>query len=280
MKSILPLGLLLLAAGTLPGTAEETYPLASYTQKPGETVRILATSSVAKGRMKVKKDGVEREEPMTMQRVRYFERLLRADGKTLEYKVVNDTTETNNAFLGGRTSRVAALVGQTAVGVRDQSGMLDLRIEGKRPDSTEAIELDDLEAYANRDWFSDKPVKVGESWKIKPAFIRHLVLRDLGTTGSIDSTMTFKEVAEIDGLQTAVLTFTLQTAAVKEDGSGKEPEATATINAKGTLHVTLDTMLDRNLVMEGVLVSTNREGDDLTTFYLPFRTERKIEVKK
>lgn len=279
MKFIPPFCLFLFAT-VAAGAAEETHKLTSYAQKPGETVRILATSSVAKGRMKVKKDGVEREQPMTMQRVRYLERLLREDGKTLEYKIVNDTTETNNAFLGGRSSRVASLVGRTAVGFRDSAGQLHLHLEGETPDDTEAIELAELAAYANRSWFPDKPVKVGESWEIEPAFIRHLVLRDLGTTGSIDATMTFQEVAEVDGLQTAVLTFTLQTAAVKEDGSGQEPEATATINAKGTLHVTMETMLDRKLVIEGVLISTNRDGHDLTTSYLPFRTERKIEAKK
>ena len=83
--------------------------------------------------------------------------------------------------------------------------------------------------------------------------------------------MTFKEVREIDGAKAAIFTATIQSVAVT-GGDDTPVGASASIHLDGVLHVSLATMLDTRLVLEGTLTSTNRDETGSTTLLLPLRS--------
>ena len=55
---------------------------------------------------------------------------------------------------------------------------------------------------------------------------------------------------------------------------------TSTLNATGTLLVSLDAMLDRKLTIDGSLLSTTRANGTLTTVILPFTAEMTRSIAK
>lgn len=255
--------------------AETTYEFKPYTQKPGETLRMDSKMTTKGGTLIRERDGAKERGTISRARTRQLERRVTGDPSTprIEYKIVTDIHTTANSLEqnGGFANRTGALVGQTAVGRKDAAGRWILSLEGKPASATQKAELAELDAYENRSWTPGRAVKIGESWKIDPAFLRHLLLRDLETV-ELRSTLTLTEVREIDGEATAVLACDLQSVGAKDTREGVT-DATAALNATGILHVALETMLDKKLLLSGTLSSTARHGDTLSSMSLPLRVE-------
>ena len=259
-------------------SAESTYEFHPYVQKAGEVVRMTHTLSSERGRLTVTRGQTGQRGTIVRMHSRQLEHRIRpgAGSPGVRIKTVNDIqTVTNSLAHGGKPqSQLGPLVGRTASGKKDSAGKWNLLLEGAPPTEDQAAELAQLEAYENRGWFPERPVKVGESWDYEPVFIRHLMLRELGTV-EIKATMTLEEIRSIDGEATAILRCELQTIGAKEeterasDASG----ATAALNATGTLQITLSSMLDSKLTLTGTLSSTSRSGDTTSAMSLPMTVE-------
>ena len=199
--------------------------------------------------------------------------------KSLSYKILEDIAVSSNELEGpnSQTRNVAALTGQTVVGLRDNFGQWQFYLEGATAGNRQVDELSELQAYENRRWFVDRPVKIGESWPINPAFFRHLLLRDLGKA-QLKASMTLEEVKDIDGVRTAILAFTLNTLGARDKSAG-QPEASASISATGKLYFSLDTMLDREMLLDGTLKTSARKGDSSTSVIIPFTIRSTKTIK-
>lgn len=269
----------LLALSPLSASAETTYEFQPYAQKPGETLRIRSALSSEKGILIRERNGEKERGTITRMRTRQLDRRIAgtADSPRIEYKIINDSHTATNSLErdGGRQSRIGALVGQSVVGKKEPAGSWKLSLEGQPATEIQKAELAELEAYENRSWCPERPVKLGESWEINPAFLHHLMLRDLKTV-ELRATMTLTEIREIDGEATAVLKCALQSVGAK----GKDSDTTAALNASGTLLVALGTMLEKKLVYTGTISSTARSGDILSSMSLPLEVEITKSVVK
>lgn len=276
--------LLTLILAILPATlpAQTSYLLKPFEQQAGEVMVIRSSSVSSKGKMVIERGGEKTEGALSIQRSRLLERraLATGGGKGLSYKILEDTVVTANDLEGpnSRKKLLAALTGQTVVGFQDSSEQWQFYLEGKTATNRQAVELSELQAYANRRWFVPRPVKIGESWPIDPAFFRHLILRDLGDI-ELKASMTLESVENIGGERTAILAFKLDTLGARGN-SAAQMQASASINASGKLHLTLDTMLDREILLNGTLKTSARSGDNGTSVVLPFtiRTVKTIKL--
>lgn len=255
-----------------PASAEPEVALRSYSQPGGQALRIQTTTTSHDGRIIIEGNGEKSEGSMRLHRSRTLQRHTSADGTSVQYTVVQDTSESSNELDAPTRpgSQTSALTGKTAAGFRDSTGHWHFYLAGKTPTSVEATELAELGSLENRRWFAGHPVKIGESWEIDPSFLRHLLLRDPGSA-SLEASVTLKEIKKVAGTDTAVLTLKIQSVAAQRD-TPEAPTETATLNATGTLMVSLDTMLDHELIIEGSLLSTSRANGTLTTLILPFRS--------
>jgi hypothetical protein len=269
IRYLLPV--LVFASHASPGA--ETYEFAPYEQSPGGKVRIETSTSTRDGKVIFMKDGVRREGKIELRRTRTMERQVKVAGetRTVSYRILSDSLVTTRLLDGQPTREItrSPLIGKTISGTAADDGPTRLTTRQQAANDEVRRQIAEVEAFENRNWLPSRPVKVGDSWPIDAAFVRHLLLRDL-RDASIESSMTFKEVREIDGVETAIFTAAIQSVAVS-GGDDTPAGASASINLTGLLHVSLDTMLDTRLVLEGTLTSTNRDETGSTTLLLPLR---------
>ena len=268
---LLPFCPSLLSAGTTP----TLYTLKKHIQGPGQAVRITSVSDTRGGTMTVRRGNTKDHGKMGLRRERVFQRRILNDGKnvTLEYQILKDTVTTAMALDGPATTRAdeAALTGKVVLGFRDAMGRWRLFLKRATSTNAQAAELAELEAYENRRWFLDRPVRIGETWTIDPAFVRHLSERDIDYA-EVTATATLKDVVEIDGEPTAVLGVSVRSLGSKENPIADRASGVM-VSLTGTLQVSLATMLDKRLKMEGSFTTIARRGDTSTTVDLPFKTE-------
>ena len=264
----LPLALLLLAA---PLASAEFIFLKPHRPEPGTTVRILTKSSSQEGTITVTEGEKVNQGPMNIVRERVLLRKATQVGGApkLEYQVVRDSSTTSVGLNGPLQTecKIAALAGQTVLGMRDGYGHWRLFLRDRIASNGQAIELVELESYENRRWFINGPVEVGQSWPIDPTFIRHITHRDTGNA-TVEASATLERVELIAGERTAVITLSIESSGSKK-GSAFESGAGVLISLKGSLHVTLKDMLDTRLALKGTLVTVSKEGNRLTKVRLP-----------
>ena len=270
MKPPVFLTLAAIAACTPALAKDELHHLKLHQPKPGQTVTVRIASDSSNGRITITRGASTQKGTMSVKRDRTFERSLQGTGPktSLRYKVLVDQVVSSIELAGEKETESASggLVGHTAFGFRDDSGRWRLFLKGGTATGKQAIELAELEAYENRRWFPKTPVAVGQTWPIDPGFIRHLTERDLGRA-TVEATMTLKSVGMVDKEKTAVLTFSIKTLGSSEGADGKG--AGALTSLQGTIHVALDTMLDKRIVMTGTLTTTARQHGQSTTITLP-----------
>jgi hypothetical protein len=247
----------------LPAFAQtQSYLLKRQEFLPGQTVVTRTSSDASNGQITIISGSSIQKGTSSIKRQRVIVRRIIGSGPTakLEYTILID--QTHRAMSLGETKSEktirGSLTGQILYGLRDDMSRWRLFLKGKTATNQQAIDLVELEAYENRQWFQANPVKVGDTWFIEPAFIRNFIERDMGKA-LVEATMTFKAVEIIDGEQTAVLTFKIKSQARKEeDNSFRTSSAIANLN--GTLYVSLNTMLDKKLIMSGSLTTTVRQN--------------------
>lgn len=272
--SPLPL-VLLVAMPPLVSNGNELYQLRPYQQPPGTVMHILTTSTSSNGTVTITEDETEQKGKVTYRRDRKVERRTgRNEGRaSVEYKVVSDITKTAFEVDGATTpyTILSSLTGKTAVGSRDAVGQWTFSIPGTRPTMDQAEELQQIEAYENHHLMPGKPVRLKESWKIEPAFLRHHTERGIGFA-TIEARARLDQVKEIDGEPTAIITFTVETVAT-EGGSLEGRGSGATIKAAGEIHVSMKTMLDKKLTLYGKRTTVTVEGGVRSRTVLPIKME-------
>ena len=249
------------------------YMLKPHELKPGEVVVHKSFSNSQGGRMTITRGASVQKGTISITRSRSLERRLLGSGPKvqLQDKTLADQVTTITNIEGDQETETlsGALVGKTVFGFRDTIQRWRLFLKGQTANNEQASEIAELEAYENRRWFMESPVKIGQTWPIDPSFIRHLTERDLGRV-KVNATMTFQSVQTIDNEPTAVLTFKIETLGSKTTTElGTTSGGTATAALKGTLHIALDTMLDKKITMTGTLSTIASEGTQSTLVILP-----------
>lgn len=249
---------------------ESSFLLKPFEGAPGQTVVIQAKSLAKGGKVTIVRGSQTQNGTMSIQRDRTYERTVTEDSnQQLQYKILIDQISTSmDIGEGPVTDSVSgALVGHTAKGVTDSMNRWRFFLQGETANNRQAIELAELESYENRRWFLDGPVKVGETWPIEPSFLRHLIERDLGTS-QMEASMTLESVGIINNERTAVLSIRVKTLGQQERRS-PDAIAGASVSLQGTLHLALDSMLDRKMTLQGSLSTSSNEGDKITQIVLP-----------
>lgn len=265
-------GLFLTVLLALPLPAQSVYRLQPFQQRPGQVLTMRATSDSTGGSMVVQRGDVSQTGVMGVKRERTYERTIGGSPTTpsLQYRILSDRISTTVGTDGTPRTRIAdaALTGLSVLGFRDATRQWRLYLRGRTASNDEAVALAELEAYENRSWFLDSAVKVGAEWVINPGFIRHLTERDVDQA-EINATAKLREVSMIDGERTAVIDLTVKTMGSKDNPIAGTSSGLS-IALTGTLHVALDTMLDKKLVMTGGFTTVAREGGVSTTVKMPY----------
>ena len=147
------------------------------------------------------------------------------------------------------------------------------------PDADQADALLGVESFENRTWFPDRPVSPGDSWEYDPAYFRVLIERDIGAA-STTGRMTLRSLENgADGSPQAHLDLDITSTGLENaGGSAGDLEKNAGIEASGSLVVNLDTMLDREMIIEGILRSGVSDDSSSASIELPFRIEVRREI--
>lgn len=251
--------------------ASNFHLLKPYESKPGEIVLHQSTSDSQDGTVTVTQGSSQRAGSISIKSSGTMERRILGSGaKTkVQYRTISDliTTTTQYGETKNTESRSGPLLGKTVSGFRDDSGKWRLFLEEGVADAKVSADISELEAYENRRWFLAQPVKIGQSWPIDPAFIRHLTERDLGEA-EIKATMTFKSIETIDDEPTAILTFKIETLGLNVDSENKT-SAGAKTSLAGLVQISLATMLDKRIKMTGTLATMARRDGVTTMVTLP-----------
>lgn len=263
-----------IAWATTAPAKDELHHLKLHQPQPGQTVVMHAVSDSSGGRITTTTGASTRSGTMSIKRDRTYERSLSGTGPAtqLQYRILVDQVTSTVELDGTKETSTTSgtLVGQAILGFRDSMNRWRLFLKDGSATNQQAADLAELEAYEHRVWFPNAPVAVGQTWAIEPGFIRHLTERDLGSS-RIEALMTFQSVEMIDNEQTAVLSFRIKTLGNSENpAADKAAEALSSIT--GTLHVALDTMLDKKLTMTGSLTSTASQAGQSTVVQLPVNT--------
>jgi hypothetical protein len=146
------------------------------------------------------------------------------------------------------------------------------------PDADQADALLGIQSFENRAWFPDHPVALGESWDYDPAYFRVLLERDLGGAAATGR-MTLRSLERHpDGSAQARLDLVITSSGL--ESTDDDLERQANIEARGSLIVNLDTMLDREMIIEGLLRSGVSNDSSSATLELPIRIEVRREIIK
>lgn len=255
--------------------AQGVHRLRPYQQMPGEVMHIVTKSTSANGTVSIKDGDSETKGKVTYARDRKIERRVGiSEGRPLiDYKVVSDVTKTSFEFDGVADPQtiVSTLSGQTVIGTRDGVGVWHFAIPNREPTLDQAEELTQIEAYENNHLMPQEPVRLKQSWKIEPAFLRHLTERGIGFA-SINANARLDQIKEIDGERTAIITFTVETVATEGTSFDKRGSG-ATIKGAGEIHVSMKTMLDKKLVLYGSRTTVTLEDGVRTKTVLPIKIE-------
>jgi hypothetical protein len=277
---------LLALATALPAFgAEPLVALRPHHPAPGESVLVRTSTSSHDGTITVREGTKQRSGTIEISRNRTIERSITGTGKKekLTLRILDDevTTTTRLAGSPAKTERkTGPLAGLTATGMRDATKRWRIFLDNGTADTGKSAAISALEAYENRRWFPPRPVNAGATWPIDPAFIRHIVSRDLGKS-PIDATMTLREIRKNpDGTPaTAVIDCKIHTKGRRPENAGA-PATGAVVALAGTLEIDLATMLDTSLVLEGTLATYASDNETTTTINVPLRMQVSKSIRR
>jgi len=265
--------------------AEPLVALRPHQPAPGETVRIETSTRTHDGTIAIREGIKQRSGTIEISRKRIVERRIAGAGakEKLTLRILDDEITTTTRLDGSpaQTKRkTGALAGLTATGMRDATKRWRLFLDGTSADTAKSTALSALEAYANRRWLPPRPVAPGATWPIDPAFIRHIVSRDLGKS-PLEATMTLREVRKNpDGTPaTAVIDCKIHTKGARQENAA-QLDAGAVVSLAGTLEIDLATMLDTSLLLEGTLATYASKGGTTTTVNLPLRMQVSKSIRR
>ena len=251
--------------------ASNFHLLKPHETQPGEVIQHQSVSDSQNGTITVDVGSKKKSGRISIKRSRTLERRMLGSGAKakLQYRTLAELTTTTTEY--GKTkdtnSKSGILLGKTVSGFRDNTKLWRLFLESGSAGAELTQQISELEAYENRRWFLSQPVRIGQSWPINPAFIRHLTERDLGES-EVKAAMTFKSIETIDDEPSAVLTFKIETLGKNIDAN-QELKSAARISLNGVIYLSLKTMLDKKSRMLGTLTTMANEDGRTTVVSLP-----------
>jgi len=241
--------------------------------KEGQTVRTIMESVTEKGTIAILGSDQAGTGELFFQRVRRFEKTKTKEG--FRYSILQNDSATNMRWKNkdSPSETKSELIGRPIDAVKKEDGWkLQLAEGNASPEQQD--EIDNFEAYANRDWLPLKPIKVGDSWSFNPKFITRIINKDL-------------EASETTGIMTLVAIKDSNAAvSVKIIGGGQSVDEKgaikkADVNLVGTVVYSLETGLEVGLDMKGYITSgiQNTNGEIKAVKLPVVIKDRKIILK-
>lgn len=251
--------------------AEQSFNLKTPSFKEGTVIKIEIEANAPDGILIQQIDNEDKYGTMSVHKDYSLERKtvsLASDEETkIHYNIKNVRTNIKIKYDDEDTPHFKnlALRDIVVLGVKDTTGEWQFSVQnGKITPDIEAL-VSELQAYENRKWFADHPVKIGDTWQIYPAFTDFVMTRDLQRVKT-EGTMELLNVNNENKM--ATLKFN-----AKSRGWDENPEKgirKANFETQGLLHYSLDLNLDMKLVVTSQLESFYQTNGTTVSAILPF----------
>lgn len=256
--------------GPVKGRAGESIRLVTNSETPGGTIQRTISGKNSSGTIAIDR---ERELVWTF-------RDPAPDGTRRGMVRVKEVVTNTVVKINGqqeKTNDLSPLTGKMFSMSKSPKGDWKFELDGSVPLTRVQKEIDELTVYLKRDWYPTREVNVGDSWEFDPAWVKHIIEKDLHKAQTI-GTMRLRQVRSSIMGKTALIDVTVRStgADFKSDGS----ESSASVELNGQITVNLNTMLDERLELRGTVISSSRKGGESTTVKLPVQlTATKSFVK-
>lgn len=242
--------------------------------QPGESIRLVTHSETPGGTIQRSYGGKSSNGTINITRDRELVCTFRepaADGtKRGMVRVPNITTSSVIKINGKeeKTSDQSPLNGKMFAMSKAPTGDWKFELDGSVPLTRIRSEIDELTVYLKRDWYPTRELKVGDSWEFDPAWVKMVIEKDLNKAQTI-GTMTLRQVRRSATKQIALIDISIRStgAEFRPDGS----EASASIELTGQVVVNLQTMLDEELELKGMVTTGSGKVGQGTLVKLPIK---------
>jgi hypothetical protein len=242
--------------------------------QPGESIRLVTHSETPGGTIQRSYGGKSSNGTINITRDRELVWTFRepaADGtKRGMVRVPNITTSSVIKINGKeeKTSDQSPLNGKMFAMSKAPTGDWKFELDGSVPLTRIRSEIDELTVYLKRDWYPTRELKVGDSWEFDPAWVKMVIEKDLNKAQTI-GTMTLRQVRRSATKQIALIDISIRStgAEFRPDGS----EASASIELTGQVVVNLQTMLDEELELKGMVTTGSGKVGQGTLVKLPIK---------
>lgn len=242
--------------------------------QPGESIRLVTHSETPGGTIQRSYGGKSSNGTINITRDRELLWTFRepaADGtKRGMVRVPNITTSSVIKINGKeeKTSDQSPLNGKMFAMSKAPTGDWKFELDGSVPLTRIRSEIDELTVYLKRDWYPTRELKVGDSWEFDPAWVKMVIEKDLNKAQTI-GTMTLRQVRRSATKQIALIDISIRStgADFRPDGS----EASASIELTGQVVVNLQTMLDEELELKGMVTTGSGKVGQGTLVKLPIK---------
>lgn len=271
----------LLAAVVSPATAGITF--GPVRGQPGESVRLVTHSETSGGTIEQTRNSNTGRGTIAITRDRELVWTFRApaaDGTKRGMVRVPKIATLSVIKIDGKEDKTAdtsPLTGKMFAMAKTPQGEWKFELDGSVPLTRIQHEIDELTVYLKRDWYPAREVNVGDTWEFDPAWIKMIIEKDLAKAQTI-GTMRLRQVRRSEKRQVAVIDITIRSTGADFQGDGSE--SSASIELTGQVSVNLDTMLDEELELKGILTTSSSKPGESTRLKLPVRfTASKTFVK-
>lgn len=247
--------------------------------KPGESIRLETYSETPGGNIQQSVSGKNTSGTINITRERdlvWTFREAAADGTRrgmVRVSKITTTTKTKIEGIEDKAADTSPLTGKMFAMSKTPTGDWKFELDGSVPLTRARHEIEELKIYLKRDWFPAREVNVGDSWEFDPAWVKHIIEKDLSKAQTV-GTMRLRQVRSGFTGRTALIDVTIRStgANFKADGS----EASANIDLTGQVKVNLNTMLDEELELTGTVRSSTKRPGETKSVTLPV----KLKVNK
>jgi len=260
---------------------QDQYNLVTPHFKSGTVIKINIDAHATDGVLIQRSGDEEKRASMSVSKNYSLERTTLKNNNNIEteihYNIIRVITNTQILFKGEKIPK-ATLIDLSdieVVGIKDSSDNWQFSIINDEHNKDVEDLVSELEAYENRKWFSKHPVKIGDSWKIYPAFTNFIMSRDLQKVDT-EGTMTLLDVGDKGENKIATLKFSATSNGVDE--SPEKGLRKASSDTQGLLQYSINQQLDTNLVITSQLESSVRQGDTYISVLLPFTYKVKKSI--
>jgi hypothetical protein len=240
--------------------------------QPGESIRLVSSSESKGGTVEITKDLRTSKGTIRIVRDRDLSwtfRVPEADGTRRGMVSVARISSSASVSVDGKEEKSedsSPLNGKMFAMNKPPAGDWKFDLDGSIPLHRIQKEIDELTVYLKRQWYPERVVKVGDSWEFDPAWIRMIIEKDLPKAQTI-GTMKLRQVRRTAQKDIAVIDVS-----VRGTGGDFRPDGTESkvqLELTGQVMVNLKTMLDEELKLEGVIITSTGKPSDSKKVTLP-----------